>query len=198
MKHPAVKAIVRGAVISLAIAVIPLLVLVLVPLLNGQYIAPSALGHFTIVSLAFGVLVYLCGLFTKRLQKSVGRLTGYAALAGGTALVGTALALMLPECPGNTDGASCTVPDAASWGLSLSLLVILISMIWVGMTGLVRLSRTGWSKVQDHREAAAEAEKQAEIERLREQNKDRAPHEPKNYPTPKRKQRKKSKNKNNK
>lgn len=197
-KTAILKALGRGAIFSLLIALAPLAVLVLVPLFNSQYIAPSALPSFIGLSVGFGVLIYLVGVFAKRLQKKVGRLTAFAALAGGVAIIGTALAMLPESCPGNTSGTSCSVPEAASWGLSLSLLVILLTTSWVFLTAAWRFLSTVVRKyLKWRREQAAAQEKedfQKEVEEGRRLARDRDPQEAKAYPTPKREQRKKRKN----
>lgn len=199
MNRNVLSAVGRGALFSLLIALLPLAVMVLVPLLNSQYIDPAALPQFILLSVAFGVLVYLVSRFTRKLQEKLGRLTAYAALVGGISVVGTALALTLDTCPGSLNGEACTVPDAASWGLSMGLLVTLIVLTWVFSTTAVSWTRKGASKYSEFRKKAAEKEEEEAFEREvaegQEAAKDRAPGDPKGYPTRKRKQRKKNKNK---
>lgn len=190
-----VKPVLRGAVFSLLIGMAPLTIMVLVPMLNSQYIAPSALASFAILSAGFGLLTYLGAAFTRHLQRKLGRLTGFAAIVGGTAVAGTALAAVLQTCPGSFTGEACSVPEAASWGLSLSLLVTLLVCAWVFSAGIYQLFKkliTSYlAKRQQQAEEAAEEEFQQEVEEGRSRARSRDPQEPKGYPTPKREQRKK-------
>lgn len=194
------KPVLRGAVFSLLIGMVPLSIMVLVPMLNSQYIAPSALPAFAALSTGFGVLTYLGAAFTRRLQLKLGRLTGLAALVGGTAIAGTALAAVLQTCPGNLSGESCTVPEAASWGMAMSLLVTLIVTGWVFAAGVYQVFKkliTGYlTKRRKQAEEAAEEEFQQEVEEGRARARTRDPQEPKGYPTPKREQRKKNRRTN--
>lgn len=193
------NAIMRGALFSTLIAMAPLIVLVLVPLLNSQYVALSALPVYVAMSLVFGVVVYVCNLFTRRLQAHVGKLTGFVGLVAIIALLGTALSLVLPECPGSLTGEACTVPEGASWGLSMCLLVVLLGMIWItavwGFKAVRKLIRWLLKRRRDSIEETEREEQEEAQQVAKREAKQRHPEEPKGYETPRREQRKKHKNK---
>lgn len=191
------KALLRGAVFSLIISVVPIFFMVGMPLFSGQRVDPASLPVYIGAALLFGVTAYLAIIFTRRVQDKVGRLTGYAALAGVMALAGTALALVLPNCPGSLDGAACTVSEGASWGLSGALLVILLTSLWVIGTSLVSIVRKGgaWGlrKRRERLEERRAEREQEELQDSRAAAKHRDPQAPKGYATPKSPQNRKNK-----
>ena len=166
MPNTLIKRIARGAVISLLIALIPMSLFTVAPLFGGTYPTAEILVQGGAASLIFGVAIYFVGLFTRRLQKYVGTTTGLAALAGICAIVGTALALVLPSCPGSITGEACTTSEGATWGFSLAMLVILFTIFRAIVTGSIDFTKWAGGKFaaavkpSDKEETATEAEEE--------------------------------------
>ena len=135
MTRQTIKQIARAIITVLLISLLPLALITIPPLMVGRYITTETLLQGIAASLLFGIGVYFVTILTRLLQEVVGTFTGFAALAGGSAIAGTALALVLPTCPGAPTGQACAPAEGATWGFSIAMLVILFVLGWVIITG---------------------------------------------------------------
>lgn len=86
-----------------------------------------------------------------RLARTLGKWTALVALAAGVAVAGTGIAITLPTCPGSAAGA-CTTAEAATWGMSSSLMLVLIAFVAFATAAGRRLVMKGVGMLSERRQ----------------------------------------------
>lgn len=191
--------ILRGSFYTIVIAAAALALLVLPSIFDGMYIPGDAMLLLAGAALIFGAIGYALILFARHLAGKIGNATAVAALVGAAAIVGTALALALPSCPGGAEGVRCTTPEGAGWGFSLAMLIAISGAVYLlGSVGVRNFRILGGKVKESLRESREEKQRERfnqQVEEGRKAAKTRDPQAKKGYPTPKRETRKKRKNK---
>lgn len=191
-------AIGRALLFVTAIASI-LFVAILMPVVaDGAFLTWNFMLLVAASCFSFSLICYGLTKLWQHLSVKLGRITALAGVVGGVAVVGAAVALSLPNCPGLgavDEGTRCEPHEAASWGVSLAMMVIVVGGAYLLAAGFANRMKKFHGIVQDAKieaeEEKEEEELQKQVEEGRKKAKNRNPQEKKGYPTPKQKKHKK-------